>query len=64
MYVLSWTSDIVQLYLDIVCFEDPVYIVRKNREFTALSGSCRAFAVWENHVYFVYSSFYVPCKNP
>lgn len=64
MYVLSWTGDIVQLCLDIVCFEDPVHLVCEAGEFTALSSSCRAFAVREYHMYLVYSSFYMWCKNP
>lgn len=64
MHVLSWTSEIVQLYLVIACFEDPVYLVCKPGELTALSGSCRTSVVWEYQVYFVYSSFYMWCKNP
>lgn len=54
MYMLSWTSDIVQLFRDIVCFEGPVYLVCKGGQFTALSGSCKAFLVWENRVLHVF----------
>lgn len=50
--------------LTLSILRNTVYLVCKPGEFSALSGSCTAWVVWEYHMYFVYSSCCVLCKNP